>query len=133
MYARIPAIAFVIAVSWFAAGILSSSVMVAFVFFLVPQTLAYVWLAPVITALQHLVAAHMRATASATFLLINILIGLGGGSFALGAFSDSLAARYVDEALRYAMLSGLLLYRLAAFLMRLASTPLRQEWVDQSI
>ena len=132
MYARVPAIAFVIAVPLFAAGILSSSVTAAFVFFLVPQALAYVWLAPVITAIQHLVPGHMRATASATFLLINNLIGLGGGSFALGALSDGLAAHYGDEALRYAMLMGLVLYLVAALLMWLASTPLRQDWVDQS-
>ncbi len=130
MYARVPAIAFVIAVPLFAAGILSSSVTAAFVFFLVPQALAYVWLAPVITAIQHLVPGHMRATASATFLLINNLIGLGGGSFALGALSDTLAARYGDEALRYAMLAGLVLYLVAALLMWLASTPLRRDWVD---
>ncbi len=130
MYARVPAIAFVIAVPLFAAGILSSSVTAAFVFFLVPQALAYVWLAPVITAIQHLVPGHMRATASATFLLINNLIGLGGGSFALGALSDTLAAHYGDEALRYAMLAGLVLYLVAALLMWLASTPLRRDWVD---
>jgi MFS family permease len=132
MYARIPAIAFAIAVPLFAAGILSSSVMAAFVFFLVPQALAYVWLAPVITAVQHLVPSHMRATASATFLLVNNLVGLGGGSFALGALSDGLAAHYGDEALRYAMLVGLVLYLVAALLMWMASTPLRQDWVDQS-
>lgn len=132
MYARIPAIAFVIAVPLFAAGILSSSVMAAFVFFLVPQALAYVWLAPVITAVQHLVPSHMRATASATFLLVNNLIGLGGGSFALGALSDGLTAHYGDEALRYAMLLGLVLYLVAALLMWMASTPLRRDWVDQS-
>ena len=133
MYARIPAIAFVIAVPLFAAGILSSSVTAAFVFFLVPQALAYVWLAPVITAIQHLVPGHMRATASATFLLVNNLIGLGGGSFALGALSDGLSAHYGDEALRYAMLMGLVLYLVAALLMWMASTPLRRDWVDQSI
>ncbi|RZT52904.1 sugar phosphate permease [Sphingomonas sp. BK036] len=131
MYARVPAIAFVIAVPLFAAGILSSSVTAAFVFFLVPQALAYVWLAPVITAIQHLVPRHMRATASATFLLVNNLVGLGGGSFALGALSDGLSAHYGDEALRYAMLMGLVLYLVAALLMWMASTPLRQNWVDQ--
>ena len=131
MYARVPAIAFVIAVPLFAAGILSSSVIAAFVFFLVPQALAYVWLAPVITAIQHLVPRHMRATASATFLLVNNLVGLGGGSFALGALSDGLSAHYGDEALRYAMLMGLVLYLVAALLMWMASTPLRQDWVDQ--
>jgi len=35
--------------------------------------------------------------------------------------------------LRYAMLMGLVLYLVAALLMWLASTPLRQDWVDQPI
>lgn len=129
-YARLPAIAFVIAVPLFAGGILSSSVAAAFLFFLVPQALAYVWLAPVITAIQHLVPPHMRATASASFLLINNLIGLGGGSFVLGLLSDTMTARYGDEALRYAMLSGLALYLVAALLMWLAARPLRNDWIE---
>ena len=128
-YARAPAIAFVIAVPLFAAGILSSSATAAFLFFLVPQALAYVWLAPVITAVQHLVPPHMRATASASFLFINNLIGLGAGSFALGALSDGLTTRLGDEALRYSMLIGLVLYLLAALLMWLAAKPLRKDWV----
>lgn len=129
-YARAPAIAFVIAVPLFAAGILSSSATAAFLFFLVPQALAYVWLAPVITAVQHLVPPHMRATASASFLFINNLIGLGAGSFALGALSDGLTKRLGDEALRYSMLSGLVLYLVAALLMWLGAKPLRKDWVD---
>lgn len=129
-YARAPAIAFVIAVPLFAAGIMSSSVTAAFLFFLVPQALAYVWLAPVITAVQHLVPPHMRATASASFLFINNLIGLGAGSFALGALSDGLTKRLGDEALRYSMLIGLVLYLVAALLMWLGAKPLRKDWVD---
>ena len=44
----------------------------------------------------------MRATASASFLLINNLIGLGVGPTADGAMSDLLKDGYGDEALRYA-------------------------------
>jgi predicted MFS family arabinose efflux permease len=130
IYARAPAIAFFIAVPLFAAGIMSHSTAAAFLFFLIPQALVYLWLAPVVTAVQHLVPAHMRATASASFLLINNLIGLGAGSLALGAVSDGLTARFGDEALRYAMLGGLSLYLLAGALMWLASEPLRADWVD---
>jgi len=130
IYARAPAVAFLVAVPLFAAGILSHSTAAAFLLFLIPQALVYLWLAPVVTAVQHLVPAHMRATASASFLLINNLIGLGAGSFALGAVSDGLAARFGDEALRYAMLGGLSLYLLAGVLMWFASKPLRSDWVD---
>lgn len=130
MYARLPAVCFWIAVPFFALGILSGSSTTAFLAWVVPQALVYVWLAPVVTAVQHLVPAHMRATASATFLLVNNLIGLGAGTLVLGALSDAMTARFGNEALRYAMLSGLALYLLAGALMWLAARPLRDDWVE---
>nr|WP_151955891.1 MFS transporter [Sphingomonas sp. EC-HK361] len=129
-YAKAPAISFFIAVPLFAAGILSHTTTAAFLFLLIPQALAYVWLAPVITAVQHLVPAHMRATASATFLLINNLIGLGAGTWVMGALSDGFTARFAEDALRYAMLSGLVFYLLAGLLMWLGSRTLAEDWVD---
>jgi len=129
-YARLPAICFLVAVPLFAAGILARTPMAAFLFFLIPQALVYVWLAPVIAAVQHLVPAPMRATASASFLLVNNLIGLGAGTLVLGALSDAMTARFGDEALRYAMLGGLVLYALAGVLMWLAAKPLRRDWVE---
>lgn len=128
-YAMLPAIAFLLAVPLFAGGLLATSVTAAFLFFLLPQALAYMWLGPVLSAVQHLVPAAMRATASASFLLINNLVGLGLGSFVLGALSDIMAAEFGQEALRYAMLAALPLYLLAALLMALAARPLRKEWV----
>ncbi len=129
-FASIPALAFLLAVPLFAAGILSGSVALAFALFIIPQALAYVWLGPVITAVQHLVPAEMRATASASFLLINNLVGIGGGTFALGALSDALSSSYGDDALRIAMLIGLVCYLVAALLMALAAKHLRADWVD---
>lgn len=128
-YARLPAIAFVLAVPLFAGGVMSSSVTGAFLFFVVPQALAYIWLGPVITAVQHLVPAHMRATASASFLLINNLIGIGAGIYILGGLADALVPAFGKEALRYAMLFSLVCYLVAALLMWLAAKPLREEWV----
>ena len=125
-----PAIAFVIAVPLFAAGMLSTSVALAFVLVLVPQALAYVWLGPVITAVQHLVPANMRATASASFLFINNLIGLGLGSLILGAVSDAITAQYGAEALRYTMVGALGFYLVAALLMASAARHLRTDWVN---
>jgi len=129
-FASIPAFAFLFAVPLFAAGILSNSVALAFALFIIPQALAYVWLGPVTTAVQHLVPAEMRATASASFLLINNLVGIGGGIFALGALSDALSSTYGDGALRIAMLIGLVCYLVAALFMALAVKPLRADWVD---
>jgi predicted MFS family arabinose efflux permease len=128
-YARVPAIAFWVAVPLFAAGILSSDWRVALACWVVPQALVYMWLSSVIAAVQHLVPAYMRATASACFLLINNLIGLGAGTLVLGALSDAFAGWAGAEALRYAMLSGLVLYLLAGVLMWLAAPALRRDWV----
>ncbi|AIT79869.1 spinster family MFS transporter [Novosphingobium pentaromativorans] len=130
-YAWVPAMAFVAAVPLFAGGIWTSSVPLAFLMFLVPQALAYIWLGPVTSAIQHLVEPPARATASALFLLINNLIGLGGGIYALGALSTALAPVYDEESLRYSMLFGLVLYLIAAVLMALAGPALRREWVSE--
>lgn len=125
--AYVPAAAFVIGVPLFAAGINSSSAGWAFVLFLIPQAMAYIWLGPVISAVQLLVVPAARSTASALFLLINNLIGLGGGIFALGALSDALTPRYGADALRYSMLYSLGLYLVAALLMALAAPKLRKD------
>lgn len=129
-YGYVPAVAFLLAVPFFAAGIMSSSATIAFLLFLIPQGLAYVWLGPVLSAVQHLVTAETRATASALFLLINNLIGIGGGIFFLGALSDYLTPIYGDEGLRYSMLISLGFYVIAALFMALAARPLRRDWVD---
>jgi MFS family permease len=131
-YGLVPATAFLLAVPLFAAGILSTSVTLAFLLFLIPQGLAYIWLGPVLSAVQHLVTAETRATASALFLLINNLIGIGGGIFFLGALSDSLTPIYGEDGLRYSMLISLIFYVVAAGLMALAAKPLRREWVEES-
>ncbi len=130
-FAWVPASAFIIGVPLFAGGIYSSDLRLAFLLFLVPQAMAYVWLGPVLSAVQHLVEPAARATASALFLLINNLIGLGGGIYALGALSDALKPAYGNEALRYSMLYSLSLYALAALLMALAGSRLRRDWVNE--
>lgn len=130
-YGLVPAAAFLLAVPLFAAGIMSGSATVAFILFLIPQALAYFWLGPVLSAVQHLVPADSRATASALFLLINNLIGIGGGIFFLGALSDSLTPIYGEDGLRYSMLYSLTFYVIAAALMALAAKPLRSEWIEE--
>lgn len=131
-YGLLPAIAFLLAVPLFAAGIMSGSATLAFILFLIPQGLAYIWLGPVLSAVQHLVSAETRATASALFLLINNLVGIGGGIFFLGALSDALTPIYGEEGLRYSMLVSLIFYLFAAGFMALASRYLAREWVEEN-
>lgn len=129
-FGYVPAIAYLVSIPLFAAGMHGGDVRFAFALFLLPQALSYAWLGPVLSAVQHLVEPPERATAAALFLLINNLIGLGGGIYALGVLSDALTPLYGSDALRYAMLAGLGLYAVAALLVGLAGPHLRRDWVD---
>jgi MFS family permease len=129
-YARIPAIAFLCTVPFYIAAILSPTLTLAFFVLLVPTALGLAWLGPVISAIQHLVRPDMRATASAIFLFINNLIGIGLGTYAIGALSDILTAQFGDESLRYSILAGTGFYIVAAGLFLLASRWLERDWED---
>ena len=129
-YARIPGIAFLICVPLFAAGMLNHASAVSFALFLIPQALCYMWLAPVLTAVQHLVPASVRATASAFFLLINNLIGLGLGPLTVGKLSDLLTPSLGSEALRTSLLATLAFYLIAGLLMLVAAPRLQRDWID---
>lgn len=129
-YARIPAIAFVCTVPFYILAILSPTLTLAFFVLLVPTALGLAWLGPVISAIQHLVRPDMRATASAIFLFINNLIGIGLGTYAIGALSDALAVQFGDESLRYSILAGTGFYIVAAALFFLAARWLDRDWED---
>lgn len=129
-YARLPAIAWLITAPLFAAGLLVQDLRLVWALLLIPNALNILWLGPVTTAIQHLVPQPLRATASASFLLINNLIGLGLGPMFIGTLSELFKARFGDEALRYAAVSVLGFYLLAALLMFFAIKSLRTDWVD---
>ena len=130
-YARLPMIAWIVTAPLFAIGLMSPSASVAWFFLLIPNALNILWLGPVTTAVQHLVPREQRATASASFLLINNLIGLGLGPTLIGALSDMFKQRYAEEALRYAALSVVGFYLVAAILMAFAVRRLARGWVDE--
>jgi predicted MFS family arabinose efflux permease len=130
VYPRIPAIALLVALPAFFAAANTSSLVLAFVLFLIPTGLNLMWLGPVITAIQHLVPAHMRTTASAMFLLINNLLGIAVGYYYFGAMSDVLRDRFGAESLRYAMYSGLGFYLIASTLLLIASRTIKKDWVE---
>lgn len=129
-YAKLPAIAWLITAPTFLAGLIVPDLRLSWLLLLIPNALNILWLGPVTTAVQHLVPRHLRATASASFLLINNLIGLGVGPLLMGAISDSLKASYGSEALRYAAMACLGFYWLAALLMTFAVKRLRNDWVE---
>ena len=131
-YARLPAIAWLITAPTFAIGLLAPDPWVAWPFLLIPNALNILWLGPVPTAVQHLVERPMRATASASFLLINNLIGLGVGPTLIGELSDLFKARFGTEALRYASVSVVGFYLVAAVLMFFAIKRLQTDWVEDA-
>jgi MFS family permease len=101
-YALIPAV------------VLSGTLWLSVITLLVPTALGLAWLGPVLAALQQLVPPSMRATASALFLFINNLIGIGLGSTLIGVLSDVLRVRAGVESLRYAIFAGTGFYVVAA-------------------
>ena len=128
-YARVPAIAWLISVPAWGLGLFAPSLWIAWPLLLVGNAVNILWLGPVVTAVQHLVPRAMRSTASASFLLINNLIGLGVGPWLMGRISDGLKATYGVDALRDAAAGCLVFYLLAALLMFGAARSLKSSWV----
>jgi MFS family permease len=106
----------------------SNSLALSFALFLVPTALGLVWLGPVLSSIAHIVPPNMRATASAVFLFVNNLIGIGLGTVALGALSDALSVRFGADSLRYAILAGTVFYLIAAALFLLSARRLERDW-----
>lgn len=131
-YAWLPALAWLVTAPLFALGLLAEDAVAAWLLLLIPNALNILWLGPVVTAVQHFVPQQLRSTASASFLLINNFIGLGVGPTLIGWLSDQYTARLGDEALRYAAVSVVGFYVLAALLMLLASRRIAETWVEDS-
>jgi len=128
-YARIPALCFLVAAPCFALGLFAPSLWLGWLLFAAGQMLALAWLGPVIAAVQHIAPPNMRATASASFLFINNLIGIGFGIYFLGFMSDAMNARHGADALKYSILYGLVFYLLSAGFYLVGSKRLRKDWV----
>ncbi|KQW81907.1 spinster family MFS transporter [Brevundimonas sp. Root1279] len=111
-------------------GTQAQQLTVAFLIFLIPTGLNLTWLGPITAAVQHLVPAPMRSTASALFLLINNLLGIAVGFFYFGWMSDLLKPQFGDESLRWSIYTGMGFYILAAILLIGASRTLKRDWVD---
>lgn len=126
-FALVPAIAFAITLPAYLLAFSVQSLWISTLLFVIPTALGLAWLGPVVNAVTRLVPPEMRATASALFLFINNLIGLGLGSTVIGIISDALTERYAEEALRYSAMATTTLYALAALLMLLASRRLERD------
>jgi MFS family permease len=126
-YALIPALCLLIAIPLYAAGLFAPSLVVVWILFTVAQVLALAWLGPVVTAVQHIVVPAMRATASASFLFINNLVGIGFGTFFFGWFSDAMKAAHGANSLQYSILYGLGFYLVGSAFYLLAAARLKRD------
>jgi len=71
------------------------------------QILSTLYLGPCIATCHNLVSPGMRAMASAILFFVLNMIGLGLGPLTVGLLSDTFAAPFGEENLRYAMLTTL--------------------------
>ena len=128
MFALVPAIAFFLTFPMYVAGTLAPTALIGALLFVIPTGLGLAWLGPTLSAFQHLAPANMRSMASAVFLLINNLLGIGVGVYVLGELSTLLTPTFGNEALRYSIMIGASLYVIAGLLFLMASRTLERDW-----
>lgn len=128
-YARLPAISWLITAPLFVAGFFAPNLWLAWLLLLFANGTNILWLSPIATAIQHLVPPPMRSTASASYLMINNLIGLGIGPLLMGRLSDMLKSTYGVDSLRDAAAACTAFYLVAALLVLFAISSLRRSWV----
>ncbi|VXC55306.1 MFS transporter [Oceanicaulis sp. 350] len=130
MYAIVPAVAFFVTYPFYVAGVLAPSALLAVLLFMIPTGLGLAWLGPTLSAFQHLVPPNMRSMASAIFLLINNLLGIGVGVYALGELSTLLTPSFGEEALRYSIMIGATLYLVAGGLFLIGARTIVRDWEE---
>jgi MFS family permease len=91
-YVLLPVVGSLTAIPFSVVALHSASVTTALVVLAIPSLLNSLWLAPSYAAVQGLVPASARATATAVLLFVANLIGLGMGPLGVGLISDTVAA-----------------------------------------
>ena len=128
MFALVPGLCFLGSALVFALALSAPSIAVAWILFVIGQGMSFAWLGPVINAVQHMVAPHMRVTASACFFFIVNLVGIGFGIFIIGFLSDVMAVTHGQESLRHSIFYGLGFYLLSTLLYLAATRYLARDW-----
>lgn len=84
---------------------LAPSAFLCLALLVVPAAISNFYLAPVLAQAQGLVSLRMRSVASALVLLIINVIGLALGPLLTGMLSDALEPVFVEESMRYSLLT----------------------------
>lgn len=120
-FALIPAVGLTLAIPTIATALFARTLMLSWLLFTFGQMLASAWFGPVSAGVQQIVPASMRAVASAVYLFILNLVGMGVGIFALGLMSDWMSQAYGSAALQYSILYGLVFYAVSVVAFFLAA------------
>jgi predicted MFS family arabinose efflux permease len=101
---NVPALASVLCCPMFLLFLFVPSLVTALICWGVATIFIFAYVGPIYAVYQMVSKVRMRALASATFLFIANLIGLGFGSWMIGYLSTRLGARYGDLSIRYTMI-----------------------------
>jgi MFS family permease len=96
-------VALLVATGLLAAFYLVNDTALALALFVAPAMVGTAYLGPSVAVLHDRVAPHLRPIASAIFILLSTLIGLGIGPLLAGALSQHVFAAAGEESLRYAL------------------------------
>ena len=105
-YAWVPALAALAPLTLAPICFLARDTGVALAAAIVPLSLTAAFIGPTITVVQRLVPVRSRATAVATLILIDNIVGLGLGPQFVGLASDLWKPALGEDSLRYAMLAA---------------------------
>lgn len=98
------ALVFVVARPFAMAFYWTNNTALALALFVLPAAVGAIHIGPAVAVLHERIDAPLRPLASALFMMILTLIGLGLGPLAVGSMSQIVFARYGEDSLRYALL-----------------------------
>lgn len=131
-YALVPATACVMCALLYTLALTSPTLGVAWPLLTLAYIMSYASLAPGLTIVHNVTHPAMRALATASFQLVNNLVGLTVGLAAIGMLSDWMTQAMGPDGLRWATLAGQVFNLLAATLYFVASLFLARDWNKSS-
>lgn len=126
-YAYVPALAALAPLPLAPICFLAEDTAVALAAAIVPLSMTAAFIGPTITLVQRLVPVRSRATAVATLILIDNIVGLGLGPQFVGVASDLWKPALGEDSLRYAMLAAMAGSAVSVFGFVMAARHLRRE------
>lgn len=126
-YGLVPAVSLILAAPAFVAAVLAPGWAMSLALFAIPIALNIVFMGPALAVVQNGAKPANRTVASAIFLLINNLVGLGGGPLFIGVVSDLATPQFGDDALIVALLALTPVFLLAAIAHYMVARALRAQ------